>query len=60
MIGIVHEVYPIRKIGREDDIVAIEMLNHTVPLQCHDPAGVLMHAVINNEKGMATAQRRFY
>ena len=55
-----HQVDAIREVGRQDHIVAIEMLYHAVLLQRHHPAGVLMHAVINDKNGVATPQRRFY
>ena len=60
MIGIVHQVYTVGKIGGQDDIVTIKMLDHAILLQRHNPAGILVHAIVNYKKRMAAAQRCFY
>lgn len=60
MIGVMHQVHAIGKVGGENDVVAIKMLDHAILLQRHNPAGILVHAIVNYKKRVAAAQGCFH
>lgn len=60
MIGVSAQIHAIGKVGAHNDIVAVEVLYHAVFLQRHHPAGILMHAIIDDKDGHSAPQGRFY
>lgn len=54
------EVKAIRIVGRQDHIVAVEVLDNAVFLKGYYPAGVLMHPIIDDKDGLPSAEGRFY
>ncbi len=53
-------IHVVREIGRNDNVVAVKMLDNAVFFQCHHPARVLVHAVVNDEQRLSPTQRSFY
>ena len=60
MVAVLPQVDAIVIVGGDDDIIAVEMLDNAIILQRHDPAGVLVHTIVDNEDGMAPAQGRLH
>jgi len=59
-IAMFAHVHVIGIIGGNDYVVTVEMLYYTIIDQGHHPAGVLMHAIVDQENGLAPAQGRVY
>ena len=57
MVGVVRQVNAVDKGGIQDNVIAINMLYDAVLLQRHDPAGILVHAVINNKSAWPRPSR---
>ncbi len=60
VVGVARQVHAVSEVGGKDNIVAVEMFNHAVFLQRHHPAGILVHAIVDNKNGLPAAKRRFH
>ena len=60
MVGIAGHIEVIGEVGGKNHIVAVEVFYNAVFFKRHYPATVLVHAVIDDENGVAAAKWGFY